>query len=552
MSIVQRLTTLSVLSYTSLLVVILFASGCPQNPNPQMVIDSPANGSSVTCSGMATSCTVNVVTRWTGISLGNPTMTLDGTSVPNAIQSNGTGTLTTALGTHTIVTFVSVNINNGVSNLSATSTFTVVPPTPTLILSPSNGVSVQTGSTTTFKVTTDMPLSSPLTVALTSGNASIAKLGASPGTASTSVTLPTSSTSMPGSVQATLDGISAGSTTISATATGALSTNASKLAVTVTAGPPPPAKVNVFRSGSGDVQSFALSSTNAWSLLDTQSATPSPGNFVVGLALTAAGQLLRTSASDVQIFTIGSTSTLALASTTAAATLSGTGASIATSGTMVVRGSNSGIQTFTLSGSTLTAAGIGNGGLASTGVGVDTTGTRAVRATSTGIEVFTLGSGAVPTSFGSNMSGAQTSTNPAVRIFAGGTRAVRAHDSGIEIYDITLTNVPRTGFAPGGPSASGTAVALNSTGTLAVRAFSGGIEVYTIAPTGNPVKVAASTNVALSSTGVGACVKGTTAIRATDSILEAFDITSAATGNIMALAQTTATMSATGVGLTCR
>jgi hypothetical protein len=153
---------------------------------------------------------------------------------------------------------------------------------PTIILSPSRGVSVQAGGTGTIKVTTSMPLANSLNVTLTSGNASVAKLG-SPPAASHTVTLPASSTSMPGSAQGSVSGISAGTTTITASAPGVQSNPAAQINVTVSAVARPPPRAAVFRSSGTDVQSFAFSSTNAWVPVDAQPATFSPGNFVVGL-----------------------------------------------------------------------------------------------------------------------------------------------------------------------------------------------------------------------------------------------------------------------------
>jgi hypothetical protein len=66
----------------------------------------------------------------------------------------------------------------------------------------------------------------------------------------------------------------------------------------------PPLKAAVFRTSSTDVQLFAFSSTNTWVPVDTQLAKFSEGKFVVGLALSGSGALLRTSASDIQVFTI--------------------------------------------------------------------------------------------------------------------------------------------------------------------------------------------------------------------------------------------------------
>jgi len=88
---------------------------------------------------------------------------------------------------------------------------------------------------------------------------------------------------MPGSAQGSVSGISAGTTTITASAPGVQSNPAAQINVTVSAVARPPPRAAVFRSSGTDVQSFAFSSTNAWVPVDAQPATFSPGNFVVGL-----------------------------------------------------------------------------------------------------------------------------------------------------------------------------------------------------------------------------------------------------------------------------
>ncbi len=533
---------------SGVLAAVFVLMGCG---NPKIVIQAPLNNTSVACGGAPPMCPVSVVTKWTGAILTAPTLSLDGVLVTNALASDGTGKVSAPPGQHTIVVNGTIVINNGTSNVTDTSTFTITPPPNTLILTPASGITVQAGGTAgNIKVTTSEPLTSPLSVTLTSSSATVAKLG-SPPAASQVVMLPAATTSMPTSVQESVSGLSAGLSTISATTSGIQSSPTSSLKVTVSAAPPPPPKAAVFRGSGTDVQSFAFSSTNTWAPVDTQAATVSPGNFVVGVALAGTGTLLRTSASDIQVFTINSDLTLTTGSTIGAS-VSGTGASVASSGTNVIRASNSGIQVFTLTGTTLVLAGTKNAGLSPTGTGVDTAGTVAVRVYSSGIEVFNVATPTAPVLFGSNLNNAQSSTAPSVKIFAGGTRAIRAHDSGIEIYDITAAGVPKLGGASGGLSSSGTAVAVNATGTQAVRVYSGGIEVYSLASQTNPTKVASLTTVSLSSTGVGVCIKGTNAFRATDSVVEAFDISAAATGTITALGQTGATLSSTGVGFTCR
>ena len=181
----------------------------------------------------------------------------------------------------------------------------------------------------------------------------------------------------------------------------------------------------------------------------------------MGLALSGSGALLRTSASDIQVFTINPDPTLTPGSATGAS-LSGTAASVASRGTNVIRACNSGIQTFTLAGTTLSSAGSKNTGLSATGTGVDTVGTVAVRVYSDGIGVFNVATLSAPALFGSNLNNAQSSTAASVKIFAAGTRAIRGHNSGMEIYDITAAAVPKLGAASGGLRSSGAAITINA------------------------------------------------------------------------------------------
>ena len=178
--------------------------------------------------------------------------------------------------------------------------------------------------------------------------------------------------------------------------------------MTVSAVTPPPPKAAVFRSSGTDVQSFAFSSTNAWVPGDAQPATFPSGNFVVGLALSGSGPLLRTSASDMQVFTINRDLPLTRGSATPTP-LSGTGASVATSGAKCHSSLQQWIQTFTLTGTALSAAGTKNAGLSATGTGVDTVGTAAVYVYSNGIEVFNVATLSAPALVGSNLNNAQSS-----------------------------------------------------------------------------------------------------------------------------------------------
>jgi len=182
--------------------------------------------------------------------------------------------------------------------VSDTASFTITPPPTTIILSPAGGgVTLQAGGSRTIKVTTSTPLASSLIVTLTSGNANVAKLG-SPPAASHAVTLQASNTSMAefgaGRRQRFIRRhddhwrIDAWHSKHSR----------SKDQRTVSTVAPPP-KAAVFRTSSTDVQSLAFSSTNTWVPVDTQPATFSPGKFVVGLALSGSGGLLRIRHSSV-------------------------------------------------------------------------------------------------------------------------------------------------------------------------------------------------------------------------------------------------------------
>ena len=222
---------------------------------------------------------------------------------------------------HTIAVNGTIVIDNGATNVSDTARLALLLHHPQSFCRQRAESRCKPEAAGRIKVTTSTPLASSLIVTLTSGDANVAKLG-SPPAASHTATLQPSSTSMPSSAQDSVSGLSAGTTTIGASAPGIQSSPAAKINLTVSAVAPPP-KVAVFRTSSTDVQSFAFSST-----VDTQPATFSPGKLVVGLALSESGALLRTSVSDIQVFTINPDLALAPGSATGAS-LSGTAASVA-------------------------------------------------------------------------------------------------------------------------------------------------------------------------------------------------------------------------------
>jgi len=171
-----------------------------------------------------------------------------------------------------IVVAGSIVINQGVTSVSDTSTFTITPSPTVLKLAPTSGLTLGAGTAGSLSLSTNNPLSAPLPVTVKSSNGNVVKLGTgTTATTSQTVTIPASTSSTPAVATDAVSAISAGSATISATATGA--TAATPMSVTVTAAPPPPPKAAVFRGSSVDAQSFAFSTSNTWSAIDTKPAT---------------------------------------------------------------------------------------------------------------------------------------------------------------------------------------------------------------------------------------------------------------------------------------
>src|SRR5260370_41219547 len=84
---------------SGVLTVVFVLMGCG---NPKIVIQAPANNTSVACAGTPPMCSVSVVTKWTGAILTAPTLSLDGALVTNALASDGTGKVSAPPGLHTI------------------------------------------------------------------------------------------------------------------------------------------------------------------------------------------------------------------------------------------------------------------------------------------------------------------------------------------------------------------------------------------------------------------------------------------------------------------
>lgn len=484
---------------------------------PKLVIQQPAQQSSIPCGGLVPNCQVDVVAQWTGAILSAPSLSLDGTSVANALNSQGTGTITAAPGRHTIVVAATVVINNGTSNVSDSKTFTINPP---FIFAPSGGLSLQDGSTGTFTLSTTAPLSAPQSVTLKSDNGAVAKLGTgSTATTTHVVTIPASMTATPASVTDTVSAVGTGKSQIFASASG-FPTGQAPLTVDVTLAPSDAA---LFLSDAGGLQSVAFNMVNnTWSRVDNSAGGACNGDFSCSLGFTGSGQLFLPGLAGVKTYNINPDLTFGSV-ISFSDPIGQWGISGAASGTSGVRANASGFETYFLSGPAgIYLFGAKNGQLSEPAIGVDVAGTTAVRVTVSGIEVYDLSTLSSPTPSGSNNNSGHSSQNALdVKIFAGGSRAIRATDGGIETYDITKPNVPLLGSASGGSSSGKVAIAVNSTGTLAVRAYSGGIETYSVAPS----RIGQFTNVASSSWSIGACLKGSDAFRATDGLIEAFDIT---------------------------
>ncbi len=351
-------------------------------------------------------------------------------------------------------------------------------------------------------------------------------------------------------LSATVPAVAAGPRPITVTVNGQTSAT---LPFTVDAAPPP-AITLLFRASAQDVQTFSFSA-GALALLDTDAATVQGGLAGISAAVNGAGSVLRSSASDVQAFNIVGGNSLTLAGG-APGSASGTGAAVAAVGTLAVRASDLGLDTYLLVAGvpqrqTVSAVA---GTVSATGVAVDLLGSFAVRAHASGVDVYNVSNPAAPVLVGSaaSMGAAVSSVGVGVKFTPAGGFAVRSHPAGIELFSIAANGMPaRVGaFNTGVVSAAvNTAVAVDATGTRAVRAHSGGIEVYDITTPASPTRLGQRSGT-VSTTGVGVAIVGTMAFRASNLNLEAYNIATPA--SIPAPVSINATVSAIGVGLAGR
>ncbi|MGH7711481.1 MAG: hypothetical protein ACREOG_09355, partial [Gemmatimonadaceae bacterium] len=108
--------------------IVLSVTSC--SPTPRYVINAPANSASITCSDPASvSCDVAVDVQWDGVSVRpHPEATLDGAPLATAFTTSGkssVATITTSLGSHTLVVSGDLAAKGTVATYSATSVFSV-------------------------------------------------------------------------------------------------------------------------------------------------------------------------------------------------------------------------------------------------------------------------------------------------------------------------------------------------------------------------------------------------------------------------------------------
>lgn len=351
------------------------------------------------------------------------------------------------------------------------------------------------------------------------------------------------------SAAAAVPAIAVGTVNVTMTANSQTSTSSVPFTVTATPVTPPPAPTLVFRASATDIQSINVSNPAAPVVVSTRAAAPSAGGYagLLGLARMATGQLIRAGSTNMEVFPVDAAGNIQAATSNLAVAGTATAVAVTVSGTRVIRGTELGIQLFTLSGNALQAGAFGNGNASATGVGVAVSGNTVVRAVADGIEVWDISNVASPVRRGFVAQGGVSATGVDVKINAAGARAVRSFSGGIDVYDISTPTNPilvRTNFG-GGLSATRSTLLLSSFDTRAVRVYDGGIEVYDLtSPTLQRLGMAGGD---LSPAGAAVVLSGARAVRSGASTLEVFDI--AAPASIVRNSSLGVTLSPTGVAL---
>lgn len=307
---------------------------------------------------------------------------------------------------------------------------------------------------------------------------------------------------------------------------------------------PPISAPRFWRASASDIQAFRYATQPvALTLAQTHSAGLSPGGMsgTVGLVRTR-DALLRATSSGIDVCTHDNVGLVVSCAATAAG-LSGVASDLAMFGTLVVRGTNSGLELFSyaIANRTLTATATIAGSApanASTGVGVafvadgfpPTAPLLVVRATDRGIDVFNVANPAAPTLVGSHNTAPVSATGVDVAMVSP-TRVVRAHSGGIDVFTVSASAPPvLVGSRSAAPSASRVSIDADSSG-LAVRSYAGGVEVFDLSGATVPApraKTAASSGADLSATGTSiTLIGGASAVRVTDDTVEVWDVSGA-------------------------
>lgn len=551
--------------YTSLLGVAIY--GCGQ---AQMVIKAPTKNSTMTCNGTPPACSVPVFVQWTGAIVGPPDLVLDSVLIPNALTQQGTGTITAAPGPHLITTGGTIFINGSFTAVGDACSFTIIPPTPSLVMLPSSGLTLTAGNSGTITVSTINTVAAPVFVTLSPNNANVA-LGTKAAGVSDSITISAGSNSQTEPVKGLLSGVTA----IAAAATGFLSTNMTiginpvLTGLQITSGPP---GTNVPLIGQGFIPGaqakFGGTITTATYTSSSQlSATvPQVSPATVNVQVLAANRssnslafsvtsapapkviVFRSSGTDVQSFGFTNSSTWAPIDTKPATLSSGlwsVGLAL-NGGGQLLRASSVDVQSFPINSDfTLSPPSSVSSVLSGSGVAMTAVGATAIRASDSGIQAFQ----ASPLQAKGTLSSTPATSGVGIDLF--GTVAVRADGGGIETFNVSNINalVKLGSTIVGGLTSSAPDVKIFAAGTRAIRSYDGGIEVYDIS---NPSSISLLGSKAGGSAPTGSAVvvdaAGSLAVRVYGGGIETYSISTPS--NIVRLGVVTnVALSSTGVGV---
>jgi IPT/TIG domain-containing protein len=364
----------------------------------------------------------------------------------------------------------------------------------------------------------------PGTAVAVTGAGFVAPVSVKFGTAASISVTPASGTQL----SVTVPQLAAGTVPVTVTSNGQTS---APLNFAVTAAPPSNV-TTLFRATNDRVEmiQFTLGSpfsASTFGLLANPTTFTSPGMLSVGLCRDGS-RLAWAGSANVKLFAIGGTAAAPTLTpgfaTPLPSALTGVGTACAFLPTVLVRGTDTGVDNLDPATNPLAKLGGFSGGLSSTGVALIASSPRVWRSHSTGLEQYDMTTPASPVrSFNviTNMSASTTGT--ALAWLVPGATLVRATNAGIDVVSVSATAAPsRLGFNNTGGSSS-VGVGVSVVGTRAIRATDFGIEVYDVSTPSAPVRCLFR-NAGLSSTGVGVVAVGTLAFRVTNVGIEAYDI----------------------------